>query len=127
MAQADYFLKIDQVPGESTDAKHKDEIEVESWSWGATQVATASTGGGGTSGRVSIQDFNFVAHTSKASPVLFVKCASGEHIGKESLRNNSLNDVGLCRADSIVPVAVKQVWFEVDACLLYTSPSPRDS
>jgi len=80
MAQADYFLKIEGVLGESTEAKHKDEIEVESWSWGATQVGTTAGGSGGGAGRVSIQDFNFVARTSKASPTLFLKCASGQHI-----------------------------------------------
>ena len=37
MAAFDYFLKIDGIQGESTDAKHKDEIEVLSWSWGETQ------------------------------------------------------------------------------------------
>jgi type VI protein secretion system component Hcp len=29
-----YFLKIEGIAGESTDAKHKGEIEVESFSWG---------------------------------------------------------------------------------------------
>jgi len=36
---ADYFLKLDGIPGESTDAKHKDEIELVSFSWGVTQHA----------------------------------------------------------------------------------------
>jgi len=80
MAQVDYFLDIDGIPGESTDSKHRDEVEVESWSWGATQVGTSAGGGGGGAGRVSIQDFNFVARTSKASPVLFLRCADGQHI-----------------------------------------------
>ena len=31
----DYFLKIDGIEGESQDAKHKGEIEVESFGWGA--------------------------------------------------------------------------------------------
>ena len=85
MASADYFLKIDGVAGESTDDKHRDEIEIESWSWGATQVGTAGTGGGGGAGRVSIQDFNFVTRTNKASPILFLSCASGKHISKAVL------------------------------------------
>lgn len=81
MAQVDYFLKIDGIPGESTDKSHPNEIDVDSWSWGATQVGTSSgSGGGGGAGKVSIQDFNFVAHTSKASPVLFLTCASGQHL-----------------------------------------------
>ena len=34
MAAFDYFLRIDGIPGESTDAKHKGEIDVLSFSWG---------------------------------------------------------------------------------------------
>jgi len=34
MAAVDYFIKFDGIKGESADAKHKDEIDVESWSWG---------------------------------------------------------------------------------------------
>ena len=85
MALVDYFLKIDAIPGESTDDKHRDEIEVESWSWGATQVGAPPGGGGGGAGRVSIQDLNFVTRTSKASPVLFLSCASGKHLSKAVL------------------------------------------
>ena len=33
MAAVDYFLKIDSIPGESTDSKHKNEIDIEGWSW----------------------------------------------------------------------------------------------
>jgi type VI secretion system secreted protein Hcp len=85
MAQADYFLKVDGIPGESTDHKHKDEIEVESWSWGETQAGTHSSGGGGGAGKVAMQDFHFVTKYSKSSPKLFLACASGEHIPKAVL------------------------------------------
>jgi type VI secretion system secreted protein Hcp len=84
MAQVDYFLKLDGVPGESTDSKHKDEIEVLSFSWGETQTGSASGGSGGGAGVVQMSDFSFTMRTSKASPLLFLKCASGEHI-KEAL------------------------------------------
>jgi len=46
MAHVDYFLKIDGVDGESTDDKHKGEINIESWSWGVTQSTTGAGGGG---------------------------------------------------------------------------------
>ena len=46
MAQIDYFLKIDGIEGESSDDKHKGEIEVESFSWGATQAGSPGPGGG---------------------------------------------------------------------------------
>jgi len=46
----DYFLRIDGVPGSSTDAKHKGEIEVESFSFGVSNQASPGTGAGGGAG-----------------------------------------------------------------------------
>jgi type VI secretion system secreted protein Hcp len=81
MAAVDYFLKLDGIDGESTDAKHPKTIELESWSWGETNAGSFASGtGGGGSGRVAMQDFHFVMKVNKASPALFVKCAIGEHI-----------------------------------------------
>ena len=80
MAQVDYFLKIDGVEGESTDAKHKNQIDVESWSWGAVQSGTQQVGGGGGAGKVTMQDFHFVMKLTKASPKLMLACANGKHI-----------------------------------------------
>jgi type VI secretion system secreted protein Hcp len=83
---SDYFLKIDGIPGESLDDKHKGEIELESWSWGETQAGSASHGGGGGgSGKVSMQDFHFTMAINKASPKLFLNCASGTHIKSAQL------------------------------------------
>ena len=77
----DYFLKIDGIAGESRDSKHKDEIELQSFSWGAHQATPAAgAGGGGGAGKVSMQDFHFVMRTNKASPKLFLACASGQHL-----------------------------------------------
>jgi len=85
MAHVDYFLKIDGIDGESGDAKHKGEIELESWSWGETQGGGHGHGGGGGAGKVAMQDFHFVMKMNKASPKLFLACASGEHIKKATL------------------------------------------
>jgi type VI secretion system secreted protein Hcp len=79
MASVDYFLKIDGIPGESTDAKHKGEIVLDSFSWGETNAGASATGGAG-AGKVSMQDFHFTAKFSKASPNLMLACASGKHI-----------------------------------------------
>ena len=84
MAAADYFLKIQEAKGESTDSKHKGEIEIESWSFGATQTGAHSSGGGGGAGKVALQDFHFVMKVSHASPKLFQFCANGKHM-KEAL------------------------------------------
>ncbi len=80
MALADYFLKIDGIAGESQDSKHKDEIQLESFSWGATQVGSSAAGGGGGAGKVQMQDFHFNMKVNKATPKLFLACASGQHI-----------------------------------------------
>ena len=75
----DYFLRIDGIEGESTDSKHKGEIDVQSWSWGESASASAGGGGGG-AGKVQMQDFAFTARLSKASPALLLACASGKHL-----------------------------------------------
>ena len=49
-AAVDYFLKIEGVDGESNDSKHKNEIEILSFSWGATNTGTTAHGGGGGAG-----------------------------------------------------------------------------
>ncbi len=78
----DYFLKLDGVEGESQDSKHKAEIELQSFSWGASQTGTHAAGGGGGAGKVNMHDFSFSMKTCKASPTLLLNCASGKHITK---------------------------------------------
>jgi type VI secretion system secreted protein Hcp len=80
MAAVDYFLKIDGIQGESQDKVHKNEIQIESFSWGQTNAGTAATGGGMGAGRVQMQDFHFMMGVNKASPKLILACATGEHI-----------------------------------------------
>ena len=82
---ADMFLKLDGIDGESTDDSHVKWIEVESFSWGVTQSGTLAFGGGGGAGKAQFQDFHFVTNTSKASPLLFKSCATGEHIKEATL------------------------------------------
>lgn len=92
MAQADYFLKIDGIDGESVDDKHKGEIEISSFSWGVTQTSTHGAGGGGGAGKASFQDFHFVSSVGKSSPKLFLACATGEHFKKAVLTVRKAGD-----------------------------------
>ncbi len=80
MAAVDFFLKLEGIEGESQDAKHQKEIDLESWSWGETQAGAHASGGGGGAGKVSMQDFHFVMKVNKSSPKLMLACATGEHI-----------------------------------------------
>src|SRR5262245_5143495 len=85
MAAVDYFLKIEGIEGEAEDAKHKGAIEIESFSWGVSNMGAHSAGGGGGSGKATLQDFHFHTKISKASPKLFLACATGEHLKKAVL------------------------------------------
>ena len=85
MAAVDYFLKIDGIQGESRDAKHKGAIELQSFSWGAANPARAGAGAGGGAGKVALQDFSVAMHVNKASPHLFLACATGRHIKQATL------------------------------------------
>ena len=84
-AASDYFLKIDGVDGESRDDKHKGEIDVESWSFGASQSGSMAMGGGGGAGKVVMQDFHFTKSVDKASPKLFEAIATGKHLKEAKL------------------------------------------
>jgi len=89
---ADNFLKIDGIDGESTDDKHKSWIEVLSYSWGVSQMASASasSSGGGTTQRADFNDLTITKLLDSASPKLSVACADGTHIKEVKLE--------LCRA-----------------------------
>lgn len=80
MASLDFFLKIDGIQGESQDAKHKNEIELLSFSWGETNAGGPGRGTGGGASKVNMQDLAIVMPVSRASPPLFLACASGQHI-----------------------------------------------
>jgi type VI secretion system secreted protein Hcp len=78
----DCFLKIATIPGESTDDKHKDWIEVLSFNHGVSQPTSGavSTSGGRTSARCDHTAFTIVKSLDKATPKLALSCCNGEHI-----------------------------------------------
>lgn len=82
---SDIFAKIGDIKGESLDSKHKDEVEVLSWSWGVTQTGSIGQGGGGGQGKASFHDFSFTHHIDKASPLLMKACATGEHLKEATI------------------------------------------
>jgi len=84
-AASDYLLEIDGIKGESTDDRHRGTIEIQSFSWGMSNLGTTTAGGGGSPGKVNIQDFNFTTKLSKASPQLIMACATGQHIKSAKL------------------------------------------
>ena len=81
----DMFIKIDGIKGESVDAKHKEEIDVLAWSWGASQSGTTHAGPGGGAGKANFQDISFTKYIDKATPNLMMNCAKGTHIKEATL------------------------------------------
>jgi len=88
----DAFLKIETIPGESHDDKHKDWIEVLAYSVSVTQASAGSRSSGGarTGGRADFGDFSVTHTIDKATPKLKLACANGEHIGEVTMQ--------ICRA-----------------------------
>jgi type VI secretion system secreted protein Hcp len=88
----DAFLKIDGVPGESTDKKHKDWIEILSYSFGVSQMSAGSrsTAGAASSQRADFQDFSIMKSVDKATNKILDSAAKGAHIKTVTLE--------LCRA-----------------------------
>ena len=76
----DAFLKLDGIDGESADSKHKNEIDLMSFSGGHSNTGSSALGGGGGSGVVHFQDYQFTIRHQKCSPKLMLACATGDHI-----------------------------------------------
>ena len=76
----DIFAKIGDIKGESLDAKHKDEIEVLSFSWGVANSGAGGSGSGSGAGKATFQDLSIVHGIDEATPELLKACATGLHI-----------------------------------------------
>ncbi len=74
------FAKIGGIKGESLDHKHKDEIEVLSFSWGVANAGSTVPDGRGGAGKPTFQDLLIVHDIDSATPALLQACATGEHI-----------------------------------------------
>lgn len=87
-----YFLKIDGIEGESQDEQHKGEIELHSWSFGGTALGVLKAGSAASAGKFTAQDFQFAAKVSKASPMLFLACATGRRMPKATMSGRRIGN-----------------------------------
>ena len=112
---SDIFAKIGDIKGESPDSKHKDEIEVLSFSWGVTNSAKIKARR--RRGKATFTDLSFLHSIDKASPNLLSACATGAHLKEATITHRKagkgqqeyliikMNDVivtGVALADSSV-------------------------
>ncbi|MFT3784263.1 MAG: type VI secretion system tube protein Hcp [Nibricoccus sp.] len=79
------YLKLSGIKGESTDSKHKDEIDLISWSWNASNSGSFHMGPGGGSGKATISDLNIVKYVDASSTELLKCCMNGKHLDEAKL------------------------------------------
>jgi type VI secretion system secreted protein Hcp len=97
---ADMFLKLDGIPGESTDDKHKNEINLTSFAFAVGRSADgtgsgAAVAGTAASAKGALRTLRIDKLYDAASPRLFRAAATGQHIKSAVLtfRRSSDNDV----------------------------------
>ena len=81
-AAVDMFMKIDGIPGESVDSKHKGDIDVLAWSWGSSSSSSATSK---QAGCVKVQDLSFSKYFDIATPKLISSMATGRTIASAKL------------------------------------------
>ena len=82
--QLDIFLRIRDIPGESLSDQHRGEIDVLSFSLGASNNRIVANGTIA-SGKVQFSDIKIIKHVDKSSPKLFNCCSTGKHIQQGTL------------------------------------------
>ena len=79
VSNGDYFLQLDQIPGDSVDDAHPDWIDVMSFSWGASNSSSVS-GSGWSASKPSITAISLMSEVGSASPLLFLRTMNGKHV-----------------------------------------------
>lgn len=83
----DCYLMIDGVEGEATKAGFEGWIEIDNFSWGASNPTTIGSGTtGAAGGRVSLSSFSFMKRSDKTSAEIFKNCCTGTHFNKATLK-----------------------------------------
>jgi type VI secretion system secreted protein Hcp len=78
----DIFLKLDGIEGESQDSKHKNEIDVLSYTQAFRNTGAKFTGGSPTTGKVTCGSVTVLKNIDKSSPQLIEAVVLGKHIRK---------------------------------------------
>ncbi|QRY46122.1 type VI secretion system tube protein Hcp [Mycolicibacterium boenickei] len=86
------FAKIGDIKGESVDARHPDEIDVVSFSWGVANTGSAAPGGGGGAGKATFQDLQIVHTIDSATPALLLTCATGRHLAHATISHRKAGE-----------------------------------
>jgi type VI secretion system secreted protein Hcp len=79
------FLKLDGIIGGSTDKTHKQDIQIDSFSFGVQASVSQSSGSGAGAGKASIQSFTITKPLDSSSPNLLQAAGQGKTIKEADL------------------------------------------
>ena len=75
-----YFVYVDGIPGDATEANHRGWITADTFSFGGNQTGTLSVGGGASTGKVNFMNVTFTHFADVASPKLFLQLSTARLI-----------------------------------------------
>ena len=104
MSKVDGFIKIGELKGESVDSKHRDWIDVLSWSWGMANHGSGQIGSGSGTGKGTVQDFQFTKTVDTSSSDIAKQLLAGKHFPKATFE--------LRKSGGSQPVTYYKVEFE---------------
>jgi type VI secretion system secreted protein Hcp len=74
------YMKLEGIPGDVTASGHENEIELLTVQFGVSQTGLREAGGKASARRSSLSTISIIKSLDKASPKLFLACATGQHI-----------------------------------------------
>lgn len=106
-----FFLKVDNILGESTAVGHANEIDVLAYSTGASNSGTTHAGSGSGAGKVNFQDLSFTKYVDGTSPAFLLACATGQHFATVELKgarrkNGALQDYLTVKMSDVIVTSV---------------------
>ena len=79
------YLKNDKLKGSSTDSNFKEQMELNSFQWGAGLGVSSARGGDRTVSEPSVSEITATKNTDKSSEKLFKALLKGDPIGKAEI------------------------------------------
>lgn len=120
----DIFLRLGDIKGESSDARHRDEICVLSWDFGITQALIRNVGGGAAAAKPQFRNLRFAHGIDAASPAIMLACASAKRMKEAVLSVRRIGDPAtdmiVLRLEAVLVVSVESAVNEANGELYET-------
>lgn len=109
-AAVDYFLEIDGIPGEASEASHAGHIRIDGFAAKAFQKALVNAAGGqGGPALAIVKPVTVLKSLDSTSPKLFVACMTGLHIKKATIYADYSNEPGGGPQGSFLKIVLQDV------------------